>query len=443
MADQPLQPQFIDDDYAPRSVRSPSRTVDWSSESVPQPVERSMSYWATLDKPLLIIVGMLLAMGGVMVFSATFDWSLAEYGSEVTVLGNHLRNMAIGVTSMLLFSLLDPRVVRRMAVLIILLAISFLISVLIFGDDTFGARRALIDGRFQPGEFSELAMIIYMAAWLGSKNVRIRSVTYGLIPFAMLVSIVAGLVIAQPDLSTSTVIIITSGLMFFVAGADIRQIVITVGLVGATVAVMFQSLLPGYAQVRVNSFLAGISDLTAAHPHIQQSLIAFFSGGWTGVGLGESRQKFLALPAAHTDSIFAVIGEELGVIGAGVVVLLYISFAIRGFQISRRAPDTFCSLLAAGITMWVMTKALLNIAVMTALVPPTGLPLPLISFGGSSLVVVMTGMGLLLSIQRSALLKQQTPERRTSIANYDRSRRDRRSRVPRAGRSRVDGQALS
>jgi cell division protein FtsW len=440
MTDQSLPPQFIDEEITPRPVRGSGQSVDWVVDSRP-PAERKLTYWATLDKPLLMIVFMLLAMGLVMVFSATFDWSLAEFGSEVAVFMTHVRNVGIGLVSLFIFSMFDPRFVRRLAVLIILLAISFLIAVLLFGDVTFGARRALIDGRFQPGEFTELAMIIYMSAWLGSKNVRVRSVTYGLIPFVMLVGIVAFLVLRQPDISTTMVIVITSGLMFFLAGADIRQIFIALATFIGVVALLFQSL-PGYAMARINSFLAGIYDLTEADYHIRQSIIAFFSGGWTGVGLGESRQKFLALPAPHTDSIFAVIGEELGVLGAAVVVFLYLAFAIRGFQISRKAPDTFGSLLAAGITLWVMTKALLNIAVMTALVPPTGLPLPFISFGGSSMVVMLTGVGLLLCIQRSTMIRQKTPERRTSIANYDRSRRDRRARVSRAGRSRGDAPTI-
>jgi cell division protein FtsW len=441
MADQPLPPQFIDEEFVARPVRGQYRSADQTAVPA-RPSERNLTFLATLDKPLLIIVGMLLAMGLVMVFSATFDWSLAEFGSEVTVLLNHVRNVSIGALALVLFAVLNPRIMRRLALPIILLAISFLIAVLLFGDVTFGARRALVDGRFQPGEFSELAMIIYMSAWLGSKSMRVRSVTYGLIPFVMLVGIVAFLVIQQPDLSTTVVILITSSLMFFVAGADLRQIAVAGGTLVALVVLLFQSL-PGYAVERVNAFLAGISDLTEAHPHIQQALIAFFSGGWTGVGLGASRQKFLALPAPHTDSIFAVIGEELGVIGAIVVVFLYLAFFIRGFQISRQAPDTFGSLLAAGITMWVATKALLNIAVMTALLPPTGLPLPFISFGGSSMVVLLSGVGLMLSIRRDTLIRQSTPERRTAIANYDRGGRDGRPRIPRTGRSRSSDQAVS
>jgi cell division protein FtsW len=436
-------PQFVDDDYeytARPMVRGTSRTRP-DMEPVRPVKERNVTYLRTLDKPLLVIVGMLLAMGLVMVFSATFDYSRAEYGSETALLFSHGRNLAIGMFFMLVFARIPSRIMRRFAVVIMLMAISFLIAVLMFGDDTFGARRALINGRFQPGEFSELAMLIYMAAWLGSKSVRVRSLTYGLIPFATLVAIVTGLVIAQPDLSTAAVIFITSGLMFFLAGADLRQLAV-VGAVIAIVGLSSTPFLPDYATDRVDSFRAGITDLTQTNYQTQQAIIAFFSGGWTGVGLGESRQKFLALPAPHTDSIFAVIGEELGVLGASVVIFLYVAFVIRGFQISRQATDAFGGLLAAGITIWVASKAMLNIAVMTALVPTTGLPLPFISFGGSSLVVLLVGVGLLMSIHRESVIREHSPERREAIANYDRGRRDGRSRVPGARRRRVDGQPV-
>lgn len=442
MTDQPLVPQFVDEEAIPRPVRGQVRTPSRRSESVPAERERKLTFLATLDKPLLTMVGLLLVLGLIMVYSSTFNYSLEEYGSETSILMNQVRNMVIGLVMMLVFARLDTRIVRRMAVIIMLMAISFLISVLLFGDDTFNARRSLINGRFQPGEFSELAIIIYMSAWLGSKNMRVRSLAYGLIPFTVLVGIVSVLVLMQPDLSTAAVIIMTAGLMFFLAGADMRQL----GVIGVVVLLLGGSayqFLPDYAKLRVDSFRTGIIDPTQANYHTQQALVAIWSGGWTGVGLGESTQKFQGLPAPHTDSIFAVITEELGVIGASVVVLLYVIFTVRGFQISRRADDAFKSLLAAGVTIWVVLKAMLNIAVMTNLVPSTGLPLPFISFGGSSLVVLLVGVGLLLSVQRDTLLRQNVPERRKSLASVDRSRWDRGTRVSRTSRSRGDGPAVS
>jgi cell division protein FtsW len=435
MTDQTL-PQFVDDDLPAipiQAVRPTKRTsADVGERSL---VERKLTFWNTLDKPMLIITGMLLALGLMMVYSATFDWSLAEFGSETRVALSHVQNVIIGIGAMLFFSRVNLKFVRRLALVVMLMAISFLIAVLIFGDDTFGARRALINGRFQPSEFAELAIIIYMAAWMGSKNVRVRSFTYGLLPFLVLVGIVTGLVVIQPDLSTAVTIFITSGIMFFLAGANMRQVAIVLGtllLAGMIILPFFP-----YAKTRIDAFTAGIVDPTQASWHTQQALIAIYYGGWTGLGLGTGQSKFQGLPAPHTDSIFAVIGEEFGVIGAVIVIGIYLSFCVRGFQISRRATDAFSGLIAAGVTVWVTSKAVLNIAVMTNLVPATGLPLPLISFGGSSLVVILSGIGLLLAVQRQTVIKENSPERRNLSANDYRGGGDGRSRLPRTSSRRV------
>jgi cell division protein FtsW len=223
--------------------------------------------------------------------------------------------------------------------------------------------------------------------------------------------------------------------MFFLAGADIIQLALVGVVAGGVVLALGEKL--NYAQSRLSSYLAGASDLTQANYHVQQAVIAFMNGGWTGVGLGEGRQKFGFLPAPHTDSIFAVIGEELGVLGAVVVVLLYVFLIIRGYQIARRSGDPFGALLASGITTWVAIKALLNIAVMTAVVPATGVPLPFISYGGSSLVVMMAGIGLLLSVARITA-RESSPEWRAKNAANDRSGRDGRRSIPRFSRSRSD-----
>ncbi len=370
------------------------RSIPTFVDETARPVERQRRIAVSLDPYLVTIVGALLAIGIMMVYSATFDWSYQSFGSETYMIMRHLRNLGLGTVALLVMTFIDYRIWRRFAVLLLLVAIGLLIAVLLFGDDTFGARRALINGSFQPGEAAELVMVIYMAAWLSSRRTRIRSLAYGLLPFSVLVGFVSGLVMLQPDLSTAAVILVVCGTMFFLAGADYRQVLtgLVIAFVAGAIVTRF-GLLPIYAESRVTSYVAGITDLTQANYHVQQAIIAFRNGGWTGVGLGNGRQKFGYLPAPHTDSIFAVIGEELGVIGASLVVLLYVALVIRGFQIARRAVDPFGALLAAGLTLWVVSKALLNIAVMTAVVPSTGVPLPFISYGGSSLIVLDGGNG--------------------------------------------------
>ena len=390
-----------------------------------------------IDRWLVSLVTLLLVIGTLMVYSATFDWSYQSFGNEVEILLQHIRNIVIGTVGLVGLALLDYRFLRRMVVWLLLITIGLLVAVWLFGDDTFGARRALIAGSFQPGEVAELVIVLYMAAWLGSRRDRIRSVGYGLVPFSVLVGVVAGLVILQPDLSTAAIIIVTSAVMFFLAGADWRQLLGTFGLTSLVMLlVTWLGLLPTYARDRVATYLEGVTDLTRANYHIQQAVIAFLNGGWTGVGLGNGRQKFGFLPATHTDSIFAVIGEELGVLGTAFILLLYVLLVARGFYVARRARDPFGALLASGLTVWIAVKALLNIAVITAVVPSTGTPLPFISYGGSSLVVLMAGAGLLLSVSRLPYRQAAMQERRGLIANPDRSRGDRRARVSRAGRRR-------
>lgn len=436
-------PQFIENETiaqpAPRPVRSVLRSEPRVAPA--ESVETRRRWFSTLDGYLLLVTGILLAVGLMMVYSTTFDLSYQIYGDQTTIFMRHLRNEGVALLFLVLLALIDYRIWRRLAVLLLLLTIGALVAVLLFGDNTLlDARRALVNGSLQPGELAELTTVIYMAAWLGSRKTQIRSITYGLVPFAVLIAIIAGLVLMQPDISTAATIVLVAGVMFFLAGADLIQLGVT-AVIAAVVAVAYISFSgPQYAQGRVSSYLSGASDLTQADYHIQQAITAFHNGGWTGVGLGQSKQKYGNLPVPHTDSIFAVIGEELGILGAGAVVALYIALVIRGLQVARRAVDSFGVLLAAGITLWIAIKALLNIAVMTAIVPPTGASLPFISFGGSSLVVVMAGVGLMLSVARVRLLqnapRRPITDRSQTVANAHRGGRDGRSRVSGARHSR-------
>lgn len=443
MADQPLIDTNTLPDVMPEVPRAP-RPVRATPRSTPRvvtealPNEQRRSFVASLDGYLLVIVGILLAIGLMMVYSTTFDWSYQTYGNEATIFLQHLRNAGIGIVVMLVVTIVDYRLWRRLAVPLLLITIGALVAVLLFGDDVFGARRSLINGSFQPSELAELVTVIYMAAWLSSRRTQIRSITYGLLPFAFLVGIVAVLILRQPDISTAATVVAVAGIMFFLAGADLVQLAITAAIVGVIGFVYVTNFGPDYAHGRISSYVSSVADVTQADYHVQQAIIAFNNGGLTGVGLGQGKQKYGNLPAPHTDSIFAVIGEELGLMGAALVVGLYIVLVIRGIQVARRSVDHFGALLAAGLTIWIAIKALLNIAVMTAVVPPTGAPLPFISFGGSSLVVLLAGTGLLLSISRVRARQTlpkwsaQAPERRNVIVAQE----ARRPRVTPSNRTR-------
>jgi cell division protein FtsW len=249
-----------------------------------------------------------------------------------------------------------------------------------------------------------------MAAWLAAKRNKIRRITYGIIPFSVLIGIVAFLIVLQPDISTAASILATALSMFFIAGADWIQLLVIGSVMGIAGWQLVTRL--DYAQQRISAHMAAVENLTQASDHVQMAVAAFINGGLTGVGLGESTQKFgNSLPFPHTDSIFAVIGEELGLLGTFCVIMLFVTLIYRGFTIARHAPDAFGGLLAAGVTCWIAYDALLNIAVMTALVPPTGVPLPFISFGGSSLVAALAGVGLMLSVSR-AINKNAVPKRK-------------------------------
>ena len=442
MADQPLIDTNTLPDVMPEAPRAP-RPVRATPRSTPRvaleavPTEQKRSFIATLDGYLMVIVGILLAIGLMMVYSTTFDWSYQTYGNEATIFLQHLRNAGIGIVVMAVTAFIDYRLWRRVAVPLLLITIGALVAVLLFGDDVFGARRSLINGSFQPSELAELVTVIYMAAWLSSRRTQIRSLTYGLLPFAFLVGIVAVLILRQPDISTAATVVAVAGIMFFLAGADLLQLAVTGAIVGVIGFVYVTSFGPSYANGRLSSFVSSVSDVTQSDYHVQQAIIAFNNGGLTGVGLGQGKQKFGNLPAPHTDSIFAVIGEELGLVGAALVVGLYIVLVIRGIQIARRSVDHFGALLAAGLTIWIAIKALLNIAVMTAVVPPTGSPLPFISFGGSSLVVLLAGTGLLLSVSRVRAKQTlpkwsaQAPEKRNVIVPEPRRPRVTASNRPR------------
>lgn len=375
------------------------------------------------DYLLIVNVAALLIIGLMMIYSATFALGYQLHGQPAYYFIRQLLWAGVGVLVMIVFARIEYHTWRRFSIPIMTLAIGLLTLVLLIGTGPYGGRRWLLNGSVQPSELSKLAIIIYIAAWLSSKGEQIRKVSYGLIPFGILIGFITGLIILEDHLSTATLIATTALAMFFIAGGNLWQILASGLLGGATVAFFISR--SAYRLARLATFLDPLnSDPLGEGYQIRQILIALGSGGLTGLGLGASRQKFGYIPASHTDGIFAILGEELGFIGSVVVLGLFAFFAYRGFRIALEAVDSFGTVLASGITCSLMFQTIINIGVITASLPVTGVTLPFISFGGSSLVVSMAGVGILLSISRRTLPEEerQVEKKERREINYLRRR---------------------
>jgi cell division protein FtsW len=345
---------------------------------------------------VLILIGMLV-LGLVMVYSASWDVSWRLHGDPGALFRRQLTNLGLGLAIVLIAAFFPLGWFRKLALPIIGFTVLTLLVVLVINVGT-GPRRAILGSSVQPSEMAKLAIILYLAVWMESKQDRLSEWGYGFIPLMMIIGLIGGLILLQPDLSAVLTIAIVALTMFWLAGARLSQ----------SILVASGSALVGYLLVRVTTtgrarwtdYLAGLVDIEEASYHVQHSLQAFFSGGLLGRGLGASREKFGLLPAPHTDSIYAVLGEELGLIGALVVLILFFLFLWRGFRIAQYAPDRLSTLLAGGITFWVGLEALINMSVLLGLLPFAGNALPFFSYGGSSLLASLAGVGLLLNVSR-------------------------------------------
>jgi cell division protein FtsW len=396
--------------------------------------QRKKALGLEFDVGLLLLAGALVLFGMMMVFSTTFDWSysLSGFTSTTTVFLRQLRSLAVGAAVLFVFARVDYHYWRRWAVLAIGVTLALLIAVLFFGTRTFNATRSFASGSFQPGELAKLVIVLYLAIWLTSKSDKLKQFDYGLLPFAMIIGAVAGAILLEPDLSAAITVVLVGVTMYFLAGADILQMGLAGLLGGGAGFLVVQASDTGRS--RLVDYLAGLEDLTKTDWHVQQALIAFIKGGWFGRGLGSSYQKFGFLPTPHTDSVFAIVGEEIGVIGCIAVIALFVGFVWRGLKIAREAQDDLGAVLAAGITCWIAYEALINVSVMVAILPFAGNALPFISYGGSSLVVMLAGVGLLLNISHQTHRREAEALPRRTRATFDYGRRNRRTRVSRAGR---------
>jgi cell division protein FtsW len=318
---------------------------------------------------------------------------------------------------------------QKVSLALLLVTVVALVLVLVpsFGMVQYGSARWLKIGplpSFQPSELAKIAVVIYMADWLARKGRGVARFTHGSIPFLIILSIIAGLVVVEPDMGTAVIICAVAFSVFFVAGANLWHLVIGFIPGGILTAIVITFAAP-YRAERLAGFLNPLADPLGKGWQAMQTFIALGSGGLTGVGFGMSRQKAYFLPNAHTDSILAIIGEELGLVGTCAVLVLFAVLGYAGIRIAARARDPFVRYAAAGITAWIVVQALINIGSVIGLLPIMGLPLPLISYGGSSLIVGLASVGVLLNIAggHGAAARAQVP---------DRSRRNGRARPARA-----------
>jgi cell division protein FtsW len=376
------------------------------------------------DFKLLLAVFALVVLGLIMVYSATFHLQ----DDSAYYLKRQLLWVLLGSSLLWLTSRLEYGWWRRLALPIMAGSSLSLVAVLFVARGEGETASWFVKGSYQPSEFAKLAFIIYIAAWLASKGDKIRDVTYGLVPFAVLLGAVTGLILLQPDTGTALLIAVTAVTMFFLSGAELSQVF--TGLLIGTIALLLVLMRSETALERFRIWWDSASDPSGAGYQVQGVLSALQAGGITGRGLGAGQQKFNPPFLYHTDTILSVIGEELGLLGCLVVIGLFLFVAYRGLVISFRAPDTFSQLLALGITMWIMFQAMVHIGGNTGALPFTGITLPFVSYGGSSLTMCLAGTGLLLSLSRIGV------EREIPRAAFAFGRRNGRPRLSGTGRGR-------
>ncbi|MCL6636271.1 MAG: stage V sporulation protein E [Peptococcaceae bacterium] len=354
------------------------------------------------DFVLFLTVMSLLSLGVVMVFSASEYSTLVYFNDSFYFFKRQVVWALLGLTAMFVMMNYDYWRLKKYVWPMLFVAFAVLVLVLIpgVGKEVNGARRWIVVGpvNFAPAELVKLSIIIFTAYGLARQRDRVRQFSRGVLPYLAVMTAAAGLIMLQPDLGTTLSLAGIVFAMIFAAGARMAHLG---GIAAAgAVAVGLAIFLEPYRMRRLLAFWDPWADPQGTGFHIIQGLYAIGSGGLFGLGLGQSKQKFLYLPENHTDSIFAIIGEELGFIGASLVIMLFILFVWRGLKIAVSSQDPFASLLATGVTAWVGVQAIINIGVMTGSLPFTGIPLPFISFGGTSLLFTMTGVGILLNISR-------------------------------------------
>lgn len=371
-----------------------------------------------MDLPFFLIIMVLLVMGIIMMFSAGYAWAIAE-GHEGTYYVKRQIGMAVvGLAGMFVVSFLDYHFYRKPVIVFGLFAAAAVLLVLCrvgpFTDPHNSSYRWIKIGHlpsFQPSEIMKLAIILLFSYLISINYSKLKQFKYGIVPFAAFLAVVVGLMAIQPHFSGTIIICAIGIIMMFVGGSNIKHLAV-LGMIGVAAIVLIMVLLiefkgVTYIQTRLLSWLDPFNEEASRDKTWQtrNSLIAIGSGGMFGLGLGNSRQKFLYLPESKNDFVFAVVCEELGFVGALMVIILFLLFIIRGFFIASKAPDKFGMMLVVGLTVQIGLQALLNIAVVTNTIPNTGVSLPFFSYGGTALIMQLVQMGIILNVSRKSLIK--------------------------------------
>lgn len=363
-----------------------------------RPNNKKPDFW------LAILIFVLSFFGVIMVYSASVVVSDQLYHYNSFFLNKQIVAFAVGIVAWVIFYNIDYKIWNKCAGWMLGITLFFLIAVFIpgIGRQLEGAYRWIDVGPifFQPAELIKLTFIIYLSAWLSKKGAEVKDFRRGFLPFVLITGLIIFLIMRQPDMGTMTVIALSAVAIFFASGARISHMII--GIIGAAAGFWLLIKTSAYRFQRFLVFLNPGKETLGAAYHINQALLAIGSGGLLGLGFGMSRQKYLFLPQSQTDSIFAIITEELGFLRAMLVIVVYILIAWRGYRIAKNAPDAFARLLAIGITSWIVFQAMINIGAMTGLLPLTGVPLPFISYGGSSLVILLAAVGILMNISKQS-----------------------------------------
>lgn len=348
------------------------------------------------DRWLILAITVLSLFGVLMVYDSSVAIAIRDFSDQYYYVREQLKWLVVGGMAAFICSKIKYSVWHQLALPFLLVTMGLLLLVFIpgVGVKALGAHRWINFGFFilQPAELTKLVMVVYLSAWFSSPEKK------RFFSFLLLIAMTVGLVLLEPDLGTSLIILGIALLLYFFSGAPARHIFLLFPVIIA--ATVLLAVIAPYRMQRLTTFFNPKNDPLGSSYQIRQVLIGLGSGGWTGVGIGKSRQKYEYLPEANTDSIFAIIGEEVGFIGAFATILVFLFIIWRGFRIASRSPDVFARLLTLGISSWVAIQTMINLGAMVRIIPLTGVPLPFVSYGGSSLIILFAAMGILLNISR-------------------------------------------